>query len=319
MFAVLDWMGRHATKLLAAGVALGLLAPVLAHVVRPWLPVFIVLPLAIAIMRLDWRDLARYAGRLPRVALLTAWMIVVSPLLAFAVLAPTPLPAPLVAGIVLMAAAPPIVSAAGFALILGLDAAAAVVVTITAMWLVPFVLPPLALMLLGLEIDIALGEFMARLAGFVAGAFALGIVGRRLIGQRRIKAMARPLDGVFVIFMLLFAIAIMDGVGDVLLVRPGYVLLATAMGFAFNLALQAAGAAAFWWLGPRTALSAGLMSGNCNMGILVVVLADRADFDTVIFFAMAQIPMYTLPALLAPLYRRLGAGRETGDATCRPH
>jgi len=36
-----------------------------------------------------------------------------------------------------------------------------------------------------------------------------------------------------------------------------------------------------------------------------VVLADRADFDTVAFFALAQIPMFMLPALLLPLYRRL--------------
>jgi BASS family bile acid:Na+ symporter len=47
------------------------------------------------------------------------------------------------------------------------------------------------------------------------------------------------------------------------------------------------------------------MTGNCNMGLVMVALADKADFDVIVFFAMAQIPMYMLPALLRPIYRRL--------------
>lgn len=307
LLAVLNWLGAHAPKLLAAGVGIGLLLPDLASLVRPALPAFIILPLAIALMRIDWADMANYGRRLPLLALLSGWMIVASPILTWLLLKPTPLPEPLITGIVLMAAAPPIVSAAGMALILKLEAAVAVVVTVATMWLLPLVLPPLALLLLGLEIDISVGDFMLRLALFVVGAFAIGGVGRLLLGPARIQRLAQPFDGLFVLFMVLFAIAIMDGVAAELAVRPGYVLLATAMGFLFNIGLQVAGAAAFWWLGPRTALSVGLMSGNCNMGLMVVVLADKADFDTVIFFAMAQVPMYTLPALLLPLYRRLAA------------
>ena len=36
----------------------------------------------------------------------------------------------------------------------------------------------------------------------------------------------------------------------------------------------------------------------------MVMLADKADFD-IVFFAVGQVPMYILPALLRPLYRRL--------------
>jgi len=100
----------------------------------------------------------------------------------------------------------------------------------------------------------------------------------------------------------------MDGVTAFALARPAYVALALIAAYAFNLLLQAAAYAAFRRLGRRAALTAGLVSGNCNMGLVLVALQERAGFEIVAFFALAQIPMYTLPALLAPVYRRILAG-----------
>ncbi len=74
--------------------------------------------------------------------------------------------------------------------------------------------------------------------------------------------------------------------------------------YAFNLALQVAGYLAFRHLGRREALSVALVSGNCNMGLVLVALEGKASFEVTVFFALAQIPMYTLPALLTRLYRR---------------
>jgi len=50
-------------------------------------------------------------------------------------------------------------------------------------------------------------------------------------------------------------------------------------------------------------LTVGFCGGNRNMGILLAVLPAATAADTLMFFAVAQIPMYVLPALLAPLYR----------------
>ena len=96
----------------------------------------------------------------------------------------------------------------------------------------------------------------------------------------------------------------MDGVTAYAFERPAYVLLALVAAYAFNLALQAAAVLAFRKLGRREALAAALVSGNCNMGLVLVALEGKASFEVTVFFALAQIPMYTLPALLAPLYRR---------------
>ena len=42
------------------------------------------------------------------------------------------------------------------------------------------------------------------------------------------------------------------------------------------------------------------------MGLVLVALEGKASFEVTVFFALAQIPMYTLPALLdAPLPARV--------------
>ena len=300
-----DFLGQHATLFLAGGVLLGLALPQLAALARPLLIPALLIPLTIALVRLDWSALAAYARRPGLVALITAGLLVASPVLMWLVLKAVSLPPALAQGLTLMAAASPIVSCAAISLILGLDAALAVVVIVVTTALIPFSLPTVALALLGLKIDIDLHTFMLRLTLMVGGAFAAALALRRLVPRHRLQANARMLDGASVATLVLFALAIMDGVTAVALSRPGYVLLVTLCAFCANIVLQCLGTLAALRLGMRSALTVGLMTGNCNMGLVMVVLADKAQFDVIVFFAMAQIPMYMLPALLSPVYRRL--------------
>jgi predicted Na+-dependent transporter len=301
----LDFLGRHATLFLAGGVLLGLLAPPLAALARPLLVPTLLVPLVIALLRLDWDALAAYARRPGLVALITLGLLLASPALMWLALKAFSLPPALAQGLTLMAAASPIVSAAAISLILGLDAALAVIVIVVTTALMPFSLPIVALWLLGLRIDIDLSTFILRLALMVGGSFAAALALRRLVPRHTLAANARMLDGAAVASLVLFALAIMDGVTAVALARPGYVVLVTVAAFVANVVLQALGTLAALRLSMRSALTVGLMAGNCNMGLVLVALADKADFDVIVFFAMAQIPMYMLPAMLGPIYRRL--------------
>ena len=304
-----DYLGKHATLFLAGGVLLGLLVPPLAALARPMLIPGLLIPLVIALVRLDWGALAAYARRPGLVALISAGLLLVSPVVMWIALKAFSLPPALAQGLTLMAAASPIVSSAAISLILGLDAALAVVVIVVTTALIPFSLPPVALWLLGLKIDIDLATFMLRLLLMVGGAFAAALALRRLVPRQKLEANARMLDGASVATLVIFALAIMDGVTAVALARPGYVVLVTVAAFVANVALQCLGALTTLKLGLRSALTVGLMTGNCNMGLVMVALADKADFDVIVFFAMGQIPMYMLPALLGPVYRRLLAVR----------
>ncbi len=305
-----DYLGQHATLFLAGGVLLGLLAPPLAAFARPLLIPGLLIPLVIALLRLDWDALAAYARRPGLVALISAGLLVASPALMWLALKVFSLPPALAQGLTLMAAASPIVSSAAISLILGLDAALAVIVIVVTTALMPFSLPLVALWLLGLEIDIDLATFMLRLALMVGGAFAAALALRRLVPREKLEANARMLDGASVATMVVFALAIMDGVTAVALSRPGYVVLVTLAALCANIVLQCAGTLAAPGLGMRSAITVGFMNGNRNVGLVLVALADKADFDVIVFFAMAQIPMYVLPAALAPVYRRLRAARH---------
>jgi hypothetical protein len=49
------------------------------------------------------------------------------------------------------------------------------------------------------------------------------------------------------------------------------------------------------------------------MGLVLVALSGHASIEVTAFFALAQLPMYMLPAALEPLYRRLaGDGADAG-------
>lgn len=305
MSRLLAFMGGHATWVLFVGVFLGLALPSLAALARPLLAPAVAVLLTATLVRIDWPAMVGYLRRPWLAAVITAWLLLGAPLIMAAALALLPLPAALTTALVLMAAAPPILSAAPIAMILGLDGALALVAGLAATLLTPLTVPPLALALLGLELDIGVVEFMTRLSLVVAAAFAAALIVRRLIGRERLPRVAGHLDGLVVMVMLVFAVAIMDGVTATLMTRPMTVALWLAVAFVANPALQIAGTLAFAWLGRRRALTVGLISGNCNMGLLLAAFPPGTDFDVVLYFAVAQLPMYMLPALLLPLYRRL--------------
>src|SRR3546814_8612823 len=77
------------------------------------------------LVRIDARVTLDYLRRPGRAAAIIAWLLVGSPLATAGVLVLLPLPGPWTTALVLMAAAPPILSAAPIAMILGLDGALA--------------------------------------------------------------------------------------------------------------------------------------------------------------------------------------------------
>lgn len=298
-------LGGQGPKVLFGGVFLGLLLPDVAAVFRPALPYTVALLLLLSLLRVDWGEIGETVRRPLSVSLATLWMMLVSPLVMWALLGALSLPPALDTALILMAAAPPILGATAIAILLGLDGALAVVVGLVATLLTPLTVPPLALALLGVALDIGVGEFMLRLAAVVVLAFLAAAAVRKLTGTGRLRAWGSRIDGAIVLLMLVFAVAIMHGVTDAIFARPRVVLLWLAAAFVANPLLQVLGTLAFSWMGLRRALTCGLLTGNCNMGLLLAALPPESDYDVVLFFALAQIPMYTLPALILPFYRRI--------------
>jgi len=303
MVRLLGFLGARATWVLFLGVFIGLLFPFLSSLMRPLLGPAVAALLFATLLRIDWGALAEHARRPLITLVLTAWLLLASPVLVWLVLLPVPLPQSLAHALILMAAAPPILSAAAIAIQLGLDGALAILVVSGCTLLAPLTVPPLAFGLVGMDLQVGLLEFIVRLATIVIGAFLGAAVVRKFVGRAQLAAKAKQIDGCIVIIMLIFAIAIMEGVTETLLSQPETVLIWVAAAFLSNPLLQIIGIFTFRWMGRRKALTVGLMTGNANMGLLLASLPPDTDSGVSLYFAVGQLPVYMLPAILLPLYR----------------
>ncbi|MEM7172950.1 MAG: hypothetical protein AAF530_22505 [Pseudomonadota bacterium] len=302
---LLHFLGRHAVLALFFGVFVGLALPGLAGHFRPLLSPMVILILMGTLLRIDWSSLLHNLRQPRRALIMFLWLQAAAPALTWLILLPFDLPPALAAGIVLMAAAPPIMSAAAIALMVGLDGPLALVGAMIATLAAPLTVPPMALWLLGLDVQVSAWALMSRLAMVVIIAFTGAAVLRAWIGAPRLAAHANAIDGLIVVGMLVFAVAIMDGVTDTLIARPAVFWGWTLAAFLANPLLQIMGAAVFWRLGGKRALTTALLTGNCNMGLVLAALPPDADPDIGLYFAVAQFPMFMLPAMLVPLYRAL--------------
>ena len=295
-------LDRHATRFLAASVFLALALPDLAALLRPLLAPAVWGILVLAMLRTDWAVLRGHLARPRMIAASLVWLLLACPLVLWLGLRALGAETSGVGqALVLAAAAPSLMSTPALAMIIGLDGALALVMMLAAVFLAPFILPFITLGLLGIEIELSVWEFAGRLIFVVGSALGAAFIMRR----RRVAALVKNSNGLMVILMLVFAVAIMDGVTGRLVAEPLYVAALLAISFLFQALLQAATALGFLWLGRRAALTVGFLAGNRNMGLLLAVLPAGLHPDVALYFALAQFPIYILPVLLKPLYARL--------------
>ena len=305
LVSVLRRMGGRATTLLPFSLLLGLLFQDLAAAARPLLLPLVVILLMLALARMDWGRLSALLRRPGAALLLAVLNLIAVPLVVWPIWQGLGLWPTLVTALCLSAMAPGIISAATTATFLRLDSSLALLLSLFTNFLVPFTLPPLALWLLGFDLKIGLFDLTLRLAMIVALALAGALVIRRGLGSRLVEA-GPTLDGVSVVVLMLFAIPLMDGVVARAITEPAKLGGFIAGSFAGMLLSNVVMAIATWpFLDRRSALTVGYCSGGRHNALLMAVLPATADPDIFLFIAAVQFPIYIIPALLQPLYRRL--------------
>lgn len=284
-----------------------LVAP-LAAAMREVVTPAVALLMTLVLLRIDPAQILAWMRRPGMVLFLSAWVLFVCPLLAFAATRAVGLDGPLGAGVVLVAASCAVTSAPAFARLVGLDAEISLIVAVATTALLPFTAPPLALGLLGLDLALSVGGLMLRLGLIIGLPALLALLLRRWAGAARLERVARPLDGSAVLVLVVFAFGVMDGVQARLLADPLWVAGGVLAAFAGNMGLNALTALALWpVLDRRTALTAGMLAGNRNQAVFLAVLPAAADHNLLLFFALGQIPMFVGPFVLKPIYARLRA------------
>jgi bile acid:Na+ symporter, BASS family len=303
--SLLARLGRSGGPALALGLLIGFLAQPLASVLGPVLLPAIVALLFVSLLRLDWRLLAGY-GRRPMLPLLaTGWMLLLSPLLVWVAVRIVPLPPELALALVAASLGPTIVSSPAFAAMLRLDAELATASVVAGTLLVALTLPTMAGWLAGFEVSLSWDMFAVRILGFVVVPFAAAAVVRRLVGPETLRRNDSALGGLTVLILIVFAIAVMDGMAARLMAQPATVLVYLAAAVAANLGLQLLGGLLFLPAGRRIALTVAISSGNRNVGLIYALAGAALGRDFLLFLAVAQVPMYLTPMLARPVVRAL--------------
>ncbi len=303
---VLRRMGRHATTLLPFSLLVGVLFQDLAAAARPLVGPLATILLMLALVRTDWPRVRALLAR-PGLALaLSAAILVAVPLAVWPLWRALDVWPGLVAALCLSAMAPTVTSAATTAAFLRLDVSLALLVSLITNFAVPLTLPPLALWLLGLDLQISAMALSLRLATIVLIALAGAIAIRAWLKPDGLRHNAHKIDGCAVLVLMVFAIPLMDGIVARALAEPvklaGFVVGSFAGMFLCN-AVMALGTLPF--TDRRTALTAGYCSSGRNNALLMAVLPVTADPDIFLFIAAVQVPIYVIPTVLQPIYRRL--------------
>lgn len=293
MIATLEWIGARARWVLILGCMAALAFPVFGGVLKPAFAYFVAAVYALAVARIDlgavWR---RLMGR--RAVWLmggTALMMAGGAVAGWGLVRLMGLGPDYELAIALGLLAPPIASSAAFCFLLRLNAALALEITVAASLLFPFIAPPVAALLVGAELPVTPLMLALRTAAIIAGGTVLGILLRRWMTPARVAARSAVFDGAAAIAMVLFVIPLFDGVGAMILARPGL-----AAGF---LALSC-----LLVLGPQVlVLRAGANTGAVaiawgvrSVGIVVAAMPGDAIFT--LFAALYQFPMYALPLMI---------------------
>ena len=304
----LDVIGHRATWVLAIGVFLGIAWQPLAGALSPLLDEFIILNLSLSMMRIEPARFVSYLRRPWVIAAVFVFSMLLLPLLLRAFAEISGMQGALGAGIVFHALTTPIMSAPALCILFGLDAALALVITVLSYALVPFTLPPMALWLLGIELDVSVLELAMRLGTIVGASFVIAVLVRSFaFGRAMITAHASRIDGILVIGMVGVAVSLMSGLTDYAAARPLHTGIVTVAAFATNIVLQVTAAAVFWWLGRRAAVTVALVTGNTNVALVYAAVEQGAPYELLVYFVVGQFPIYVLPLVLVPLYRRIVA------------
>jgi hypothetical protein len=306
----LAWLGRHGTRAVAVSVFVGLAVPPLAALFKPIVPEAVFGLLVLAFLRVDPRELRGHFTDPALVAGATAWIMLITPtalgagLLLLGLKERIP---DLMLALVLQGVAPPIMSAPAFAALMGLEAALSLATLVACMALTPVTASVFAKLVVGsgsLLSPLALGIKLFLILGGSALAAAML---RRIAGGRWVEGQRLRIDGMSVVLLFVFAVAVMDGVAARLVADPAFVLALVTLAFALALGQTALTTAVFARAGWGRAFAIGLSCGHRNMGLMLAAAGGSVPDLTWLYFGLAQFPIYLVPQLLQSVARRLVA------------
>ena len=312
----LEWLGRQGTRVAAASILIGLAVPPLATALKPIFAAAIFLLLVFAFLRVDPAELrARFKAPL-LVAIACLGIMALTPVLFGLALPHTGIDklGPGVAlGVMMYLAAPPIMASTAFAALLRLDTALTLAVLIVCTAATPLLAPVIVSHFAGGALNLDVAQLVLRLLAILGGAYLAARLLRWWLGSEKTAANKGSIDGINALLLFLFGVTAMDGVTARAISEPALVAGLAALAFAIAIGIYVLTTLIFWREGLKKSLALGFSSAHRNMGVMIAAAGSGLPELTWIYFAVAQFPIYLLPALTAPVVHRLMDRRLPGD------
>lgn len=203
----------------------------------------------------------------------------------------------------LTACAGTIFGAPAFARVMGLDTLLTLRGVLAGTLLMPVVLPLLAPLFTQHAGEFDFPAYALRFCVFILVPLtAAGIYQLRRPGERVHET--RLFNRLTILFLALFGIAVMDGIGPRFMAQPGQMLGLLGFSLAVHAVFFGLSFLLFLRWGRREALTAGLLSGYRNMAVMLAVGGSLLPPDFVVYVALWQIPMFLTPLAVRILGQR---------------
>ncbi len=255
-----------------------------------------------AILQISFGDAAVAAFKGSTVWIILAWQLVALPLLALLVFGKFLQNELLVFGVVALCSCA-ITATTALSRMLGLNDAMALVVGLIGSLLMPV---PLYLFMhygLGLQAILDPLNYLYRVLLFIVVPFLLVYILRRLVSEQQDATIRQHVSSVVIGLLVVFGLAVMDGVQALLIENPKVVLFYVGFSFALSIGVQLITRYALAFLGARDASTAAILCAYRNVGVIAAIAGDSLGNNFLIFLGLWQLPMYTLPVILRRFYQ----------------
>ena len=315
--AALAWLGRHGTHAVAVSMFVGIALPPLGALLRPYFSETVIVLLVLSFLRVDPTKLRAQWARPGLMLAAAAWTMLALPVICLLLLAGVGLVTyeslqrspGLLLSLTLHAVAPPTFSSPSLAALIGLNGAISLALLIACTAATPFTSPALVAAFFGADVTISPLSLGLRLILILAGSAAAAMAIRAIAGRAFIERQAERIDGLSVVALFGFAIALMGDVLGNAIAHPLMVLGLIALATAVSLALSALTVLVFLRAGWDAALTLGHSAGSRNMGLMLAAAAGAVPELVWLYVALTQFPIYLLPLPFRPLVKRLSTGR----------
>ncbi|PYM34223.1 MAG: Na+-dependent transporter [Candidatus Rokuibacteriota bacterium] len=321
--ALLSWLGRQGTRAVAALIVVGIVAPSIGALLKPFVTEAVFALLCIAFLRVDAAAFRIYFGRPTIVLAATAWTSLVIPTLfgaSYLAFGLKDQSSDLFLALVLQAIASPLMAAPALAALMGLDATLVLCTMVSSTALLPFTAPLFAYAFLGSALTLSPSVLGLKLFAILAGSSLVGFTVRRIAGLTAIERQKERIDGFNILVLFVFVAGVMESVAARFLATPMITSGLAALTFVVFFAVLCLTTLLFASAGRERAVTVGFMAAQRNVGLMLAATAGALPDLTWLYFAFCYLPICLSPLLLQPLTRRIIArAQRTPTATRANH